>query len=143
MPKIGAAGGDASAANQALIIAALQISRATNQFIDNTVFDDDPTSETSDSYDANAHRLMLLEIKVTPTASPTDLLIELEFSDDDITFYKYMEGPFGDLRYEDAAGSKLESLLVKLAARYVRIKVIAGGTDGTNKFNVTIKGSFI
>ncbi len=107
--------------------------------IDGTVFDDDPTTETSSAIDTANFKAFLLLISIAVTSTPTDCLIELLFSDDDVTYYKYMIGPFGDIRYEDTAGSKLECLSGPILAPFMKVKVTCTGTDGSKKFTVTVK----
>jgi len=107
--------------------------------IDGTVFDDDPTTETSSAIATGNFREFLLLIDLAVTNTPTDALIEVLFSDDDSTYYKYMNGPFGDLRYEDSAGDKTECLSGPLLAPYMKIKVTCTGTDASNKFTLTVK----
>jgi len=50
-----------------------------------------------------------------------------------------MNGPFGDLRYEDSAGAKQEAVIGKVVAPYMRIHVVSSGCDGTNTFTLTAK----
>ena len=121
------------------------INRGIHTFIDATVFDDAPTTETSESFDTSNFKKFNLLIELAVTNTPTDILIELEFSDDDVTFYKLMNGPFGDLRYEDGAGDLKETVSGKdiMLDRYMRVKVTATGTDATDKFALTVKGSFL
>jgi len=113
--------------------------KTTHVFVDAVVFDDDPTTYTATGLDVSAYRKFQLLIDLAVTLAPTDIVIRVEFSDDDVTYYRYVEGPFGDLRYEDVAGAKLESVPGKCIAPYMRIYVVATGTDATNKFTLTVK----
>lgn len=110
-------------------------------FIDDITFNNTITTVTSSSVGTEKYNSSILLIDLAVANDPTDIVIEVEFSDDNVTFYKYMLGPFGDLRYEDSAAKK-ESLLLDCAPMYVRIKVTATGTDETKTFTLTVKGIF-
>lgn len=106
----------------------------TVTFIDNTTFDADPTTQTSDKFFVGLFSQFLLLVDIVVTSTPTDILIEVQFSDDGEKWYKYMLGPFGDLRWEDSAGDKSECIPGKVLAPWMRIKVTCTGTSGSNKF---------
>lgn len=107
--------------------------------IDGVTFNASTTTKTSTCFECRAYTSFLLLHNLDVTGTPTDILVELEFSDDLINWYKYMQGPFGDLRWEDGAGDKLECVNGPVLAPYVRIKVTATGTDGDNTFKSTVK----
>ncbi len=111
--------------------------------IDNITFDANTTTHTGKVFDIKPYRDCYILINVAVTSAPTDILIDIEVSDDYTTFYKYMQGPFGDLRYEDAAGDKKEALPFPLRVPYMRVKATATGTSGTNKFTLTVKAAMI
>lgn len=113
--------------------------QATQTFVDNITFDDDPTTYTATGVDVSAYRDFLLLIDLAVVDTPTDIVIRVQFSDDNSTYYNYMNGPFGDLRYEDAAGAKLEAIVGKCIAPYMRVYVAATGTGSTHKFVLTVK----
>ena len=113
--------------------------QAVNTFVDNITFDADPTTYTATGIDVSAYRDFLLLISLAVANTPIDIVIRVEFSDDDSTYYSYMSGPFGDLRYEDAAGAKLEAIVGKCVAPYMRVYVAATGTNGTDTFTLTVK----
>ncbi len=102
------------------------------------VFDDTLSTFTTTSFRCLPFNEFLLLIKFVVTATPTDILFIVEFSADNVTFHKYMNGPFGDLRYEDSAGNKNEAISGKCLGRYVRVTVTATGTTAANKFTVDI-----
>jgi len=125
MPKIGAT-------------AQTVITRNSTTMIDGHVFDTADEVKTSDSIDISNYKDLIILIDLAVASAPTDIVIELYFSDDDSTFYKLMEGPFGDLRYEDSAGDKKEALHSKAYGKYCRVKAISSGADATNTFTLTV-----
>jgi len=111
----------------------------THVFVDNITFDDDPTTYTATGFDVSAYRKFLLLIFLGVDNAPTDIVIRVQFSNDNIIYYNYMNGPFGDIRYEDAAGPRMEAISGECLANYMRVYVEATGTDGTDKFILTVK----
>ncbi len=111
----------------------------TKKLIDAVTFNNVTASFTSAAFFCEPYTKFNLLIDLDVTNTPTDILFSIEFSDDNAKFYKYMNGPFGDLRYEDSAGDKLESILGELRASYVRLKAVATGTTAANTFKVTAK----
>lgn len=114
-------------------------SQATHTLVDDITFDDDPITYTSSSVDSEDYRDLSLLIDLAIVDTPTDIVIRLQESDDDTTFYTIMNGPFGDIRYEDAAGDKTEAIHGKVCAPYLRAYVVATGTGTTHKFTLTLK----
>lgn len=115
------------------------LNRTVVTAIDGQVFNNVTTTVTSSTIDLASYREFLLEIDLAVANTPTDILIEVLVSDDNSTYYKYMRGPFGDLRYEDSAGDLTEAIGDKAIARYMQIKATATGTDATNTFTLTVK----
>ena len=113
--------------------------QTTHVFVDGITFDDDPTTYTADGLDVSAYHEFLLLLDLAVVQTPTDIVIRVQFSDDDVTYYTYMNGPFGDLRYEDSAGAKAEVIHGQCMAPFMRLYVAATGTDGTDKFILTAK----
>lgn len=111
----------------------------THTFIDGVVFDSTDEDYTSDSRDVSNYRDFGLLIDLDVTLAPTDIVVRVQFSDDDVTYRDYMNGPFGDLRYEDGAGDKNEAVVGKVIAPYMKIYALSSGCDGTNKFALTAK----
>jgi len=103
------------------------------------VFNNVLTTYTSAAFSTGAYRRGLLIISLAVAAAPTDIVINLMFSDDDVTYYKYMLGPFGDLRYEDSAGAKAECLDFPILAPYMKLIATATGTTAVNMFSLTCK----
>jgi len=118
---------------------ALPRKQTTHVFVDNITFDDDPTTYTADGLDVSAYREFLLLLDLAVANTPTDIVIRVQFSDDDLIYYTYMNGPFGDLRYEDGAGAKTEVIHGKCIAPFMRLYIAATGTDATDKFILTAK----
>lgn len=108
-------------------------------FIDAVIFDNNTATKTSDAFECAPYATFLLLHNLVVASTPTDILIELEFSDDRVNWYKYMAGPFGDLRWEDSAGNKKEAIDGPILAPYVRVKVTATGTTATKTFTSTVK----
>lgn len=115
----------------------------TITLIDNVEFNATVTTHTGISFDIQAYRECVILINVAVTSTPTDIVIDIEESDNNSDFYKYMGGPFGDLRYEDAAGDKKEAIPLPLRVPYIRAKATATGTSGSNKFTLTVKAAMI
>ena len=107
--------------------------------VDGIVLDDDPTTYTSDSIATENFRDLSVLVNLAVTLAPTDIVIRIQESDDDVNFHTIMNGPFGDLRYEDSAGAKKEAIHGKVLAPYLRAYVVATGTDATNFFTLTLK----
>lgn len=113
--------------------------RTTLTFVNNITFDNVTTTYAANGVDVSAYRRFALLIEVVVVDTPTDVVIRVQFSDDDSLYYNYMNGPFGDIRYEDAAGTKTEAISGECVADYMRVEVVATGTNGTHKFVLTVK----
>lgn len=111
----------------------------TVTFIDNITFNASTTTKTSDPYYCGPYATFLLLHKLTVASTPTNIVIDVEFSDDRANWYKYMRGPFGDLRWEDSAGNKTESIDGPIIAPWIRIIITATGTTATKTFTSTVK----
>jgi hypothetical protein len=106
--------------------------------INNITFDNVTTSFTGVAFEVPAYAIALICINLGVTLVPTDIVFNLEFSCDKIVWFKYMRGPFGDLRYEDAAGAKTECLDIPILAKYMRCRAVATGTSAVNMFTATV-----
>jgi hypothetical protein len=111
----------------------------TKKLIDAITFNDVIASYTSASFFCEPYRKFALLLNLDVTATPTDIVIRVEVSDDNAKWYQYMNGPFGDIRYEDSAGDKLEAILGELRSSYVRLRAVATGTTAANTFKLTAK----
>ena len=96
------------------------------------------TSKTGVLFEVQAYKTALITIGLAIASTPTDILISIEFSPDRANWFKYVIGPFGDLRYEDAAGDKTEALDIPILAPYIRAKAVATGTDATKTFLLSV-----
>ena len=110
----------------------------TVKLLDAITFNASVTTKTGKLFEVIAYRSALILIDLDVTGAPTDIVFEIEFSADRQNWYKYVIGAFGDLRYEDAAGDKTESLNIPILAPYMRCKATATGTDGTKTFLTTV-----
>lgn len=114
--------------------------------ISHTLIDNEEieTAYTSDSIYTRDFRNFVLYLNIDSTGSATDILFDIEFSDDDVTFYKLTDWWYGDLRYTDTqtADGVLESMGYYIQGRYVRLTAtVTGGSQG-NTFTVTAKMEF-
>jgi len=114
----------------------------TVEFLDDVVFNDSQTSYTSDQFLSAPYSKFLLMVYLRVSGAPTDILIEVEMKGESGVWHKYMSGPFGDLRYEDAAGTKKECIDGEVRSHYFRVKVTATGTDAANTFTLDIRANF-
>ena len=127
-------------AEQAIQAAAEALTeQAVSTLVNAVVFDSAAEAYTSAAVDCSGYRKFLLEMNVDVTSVPTDLNIQIQFSDDNATFYNHMNGPFGSLMYEDSAGDKLECVSGECLAQYVRLYVLSSGCDASNTFTLTAK----
>jgi hypothetical protein len=78
-------------------------------------------------------------VNLDVTGAPTDIVIAVQFSDDRVTWFNYVIGPFGDLRYEDAAGDKKECLDFPILAPFMRLYLVATGSGPGATFLMTCK----
>jgi len=102
-------------------------------------FDSANETYTSKSFLVAPYANGLLLINLDVTSSPTDIVIYVQFSDDNQNWFNYVIGPFGDLRYEDAAGDKKECLDFPILAPYMRLYLVSSGCDESNTFLMTCK----
>ena len=107
--------------------------------VDAVLFDSTAEAYTSASVDCSGYRKFLLEINLDVTLLPTDINIQVQFSDDDSTFYDFTDGPFGSLMYEDGAGDKKQAVSGECLARYIRIYVLSSGCTASATFLLTCK----
>lgn len=107
--------------------------------VNNEVFDNVQATYTSAEVNSAGYRKFLLRIILGVTLAPTDIKINVQFSQGGATFENYTRGPFGSLMYEDTAGAKSECIEGDIVGDRMRINVVATGTDATNKFTLTCK----
>ena len=107
-------------------------------FVKAVLFDSDAETYTSDSFECAPFRQFLLLLDLVVTGAPTDIQIWVEFSHDNVNFYKLMDGPFGSLMYEDTAGDKKECVSGNIVAHWMRIYVVSSGCDVDNTFTLSV-----
>lgn len=112
-------------------------------FIDNQVFNNVVGSVTSASFKCAPYKKFSLLIDLAVALAPTDIVIRVDESPDGIKWYQIMNGPFGDIRYEDSAGAKTESIQGNVNCPYMRLRAVATGTTATALFTLTGKVLFV
>jgi len=113
--------------------------------IDNITLDDTKSTYTSSSFSTEFYRNFILYIYLKSTASPTDIVFEVQFSHDNVLWYKYMNWFYGDLRYEDTATVSpglLESVSFPCAGRYMRLRIVGTGVEQGATFATTVYAEF-
>lgn len=111
-------------------------------FVDAVVFDSTAEAYTSESFDCSDYSNMLLLVNHAVTLTPTDIVIKIQFSFDNVTFYDYICAFWGDLRYATAQGNLKESMNCKVLAPYVRLYLLSAGCTATKYFTETINAIF-
>lgn len=111
-------------------------------FVDGVLFNSAAEVYTSSPFECAPFANFLLLVNLDVTSTPTDIYIDVQFSDDKANWYKYMRGPFGDLRWEDSAGDKKESLDGPVLAPWMRLYLVSSGCDADNTFKMTVKSIF-
>ncbi|KKN33016.1 hypothetical protein LCGC14_0807850 [marine sediment metagenome] len=111
----------------------------TIKLINAITFNDVTTSKTGISFEVPAYANALILIKNDVTNSPTDFLITIQFSDNNVDWYDYVMGPFGDLRYVTAQGDLNQCLELPVLAPFMRAKIVATGTTSSATFKITLK----
>lgn len=110
----------------------------TVQFVKGVLFDSAAETYTSDSFECAPYKEFLLLIDLDVTGAPTDIRIDVEFSHDNVNFFKLMDGPFGSLMYEDSAGDKKEAVSGKIIAHWMRIYVVSSGCTSSLTFKLSV-----
>jgi hypothetical protein len=108
------------------------------EFLKEVLFNSTAEAFTSKSFECAAFRAFTLMINLVVANAPTDIRIDVEFSHDNINFYKHMDGPFGSLMYEDSAGNKKECVIGRLTAQWMRIYVLSSGCTASATFTLSI-----
>ncbi len=110
----------------------------TVKFVKDVLFDSAAETYTSNSFECAPYKEFLLFIDLDVTGAPTDIRIWVEFSHDNVNFFKLMDGPFGSLMYEDAAGDKKEAVSGKIIAHWMRIYVVSSGCTSSLTFKLSV-----
>lgn len=111
----------------------------TVEFVREVLFDTANETYTSEPFECAGYRDGLLLVDLDVTGTPTDIYIDIQFSDDFATWYKYMLGPFGDLRWEDAAGDKKEALNFPILAPWIRLYLVSAGCEQGATFKMSAR----
>lgn len=115
--------------------------RNSQTLIDNQVITD---AYTSSSIHTEDYRNFVLYLDVISTGDPTTIRFDVEFSDDNVTWYTLTDDFYGRLEYEDdqVEDGITESMTHQVQGRYVRlVGTVTGGSAG-NTFTVTAKMEF-
>ena len=97
----------------------------------------------SESFYCAPYQNALVEIYIPDTTgTPTDLLIDAEFSDDGVTWFKYMDVYWGDLRWEDVGAPYSESVPLRILAQFIRFKATSQGASAQAYFTLSLKVIF-
>ncbi len=107
--------------------------------VDGEVFNNVQTSYTSAKIDTAGYRKFLLRNILTVAGAPTNIKINVQFSQGGGSYENYMRGPFGSLMYEDTAGAKAECIEGECLGAKMKINVVATGTDAAKTFTLTCK----
>lgn len=94
---------------------------------------------TSKAFHVEPFKRFSIFIALAVSGTPTDIYYDIEFSDNQQEWYKYITGPFGDLRYEDSAGAKNEYLVGDIVATWMKIKITSSGCSASATFTTTVK----
>ena len=99
---------------------------------------------TSEGFRCEPYSRMLVLFQIPDTTgAPTDLLVELEFSYDGVTWFKYMRDAWGDMRWEDTGAPYNECFDAPVLAPYVRFKATSQGASASAYFTLTLDAIFI
>ncbi len=110
----------------------------TIKFVDAVLFDSAAEAYTSNEFECAPFKEFNLMIDLDVTGAPTDIRIDVEFSHDRANWFKLMDGPFGSLLYEDAAGDKKECVTGKIIAHWMRIYVLSSGCTSSLTFKLSV-----
>lgn len=114
-------------------------SQSIYTLIDAIVFDSADEAYTSGSIAVANFRRFTLLIDLAVSGAPTDIVLRVQVSDDDTTFRNLMNGPFGDLRYEDSAGNKNEAVQGEILTPFMKLYVLSSGCTAGAYFTLTSK----
>ena len=117
----------------------LAVTRECMTLIDNITLDDDPTFYNSACVDVSdyAYGMLMIDLAVGAGA-PTDCLFEVwtgcATGECD---YKIMDGPLGDLRYDDTVCPITESIAIPYFCDWLQVRAIGTGTAAGATFVIT------
>jgi len=99
------------------------------------------SSYTSNSIDTWDYRYFVLYLDIDSTSTPTDLVINVQFSPDNTNWYNFMNWFYGDMRWEDTATASgvAECVCYNNVGRYMRLVATVTGGSGSAYFTVTAR----
>jgi hypothetical protein len=103
------------------------------------VYDDSPTTATSDAIDVRRFRKGLFMFNLDSTLTPTDITFEILFSETSGgTYYTYVKDEWANLIFDDTVCATAINRCYgfDVLGNYMKIKVTATGTTSTNTFTV-------
>ena len=115
----------------------------TVQLITDQLFNNILTTYTSKDYFCEPYSRASIIINSVVAGAPTDIVIQVQLSDDSVNWYQRMDGPFGDLRYVAAGGNIKESIDFDIRATWIRLRAIAAGTTAVNTFLLNAKVNLV
>jgi len=115
------------------------MTHSTTTAIDAQVFDDVQTTYTSADIDTSTAVNGFLVINLTIANAPTDIVIQVKTGMSANPTAIIMDNALGDLRYEDAAGAKNQTIIIPYFGDYTRITATATGTTSSATFTLTVK----
>lgn len=117
------------------------LNRTCITLIDNITLDDAPTEYESACTDISTYDYGMLFIDIAVGAGvPTDCLFEVWTGcTAGACDYKIMDGPLGDLRYDDTCCPKHEGIAIPYFCDFLKVKIIGTGTAAGATFVVTAK----
>jgi len=99
----------------------------------------DGAVHTSAAVELTGFSAVGLELNIAVTLTPTDLTMELQFSDNTTDWYPLATTPWSNMVWEDGGAPYMESHTIPLVARYVRLSAVGTGCDANNYFTITAK----
>ncbi len=89
------------------------------------------TKVTSPSFLCAPYAEFELLADIIASGAADNLTIEVETSDDNATWYKKTDIPFGSLKWEGTLGDKKESVQGKCISQYIRLTALGTGAGWT------------
>jgi len=110
-------------------------SKNVHTFIKNVDYKDNDPHSTS-SILVRPFSKFMLKIDLDKTGTPTRIRIDVEFSHDNTNWFKYQNGPFGLLQYEDTMCPVKDAQSGDCIDYYMRLTVTGTGCDNANYFTI-------
>jgi len=113
--------------------------RIEQLLVGNITFNNVITTYTSRAVQCDGFRKFTLLVNKNVANTPTNIEVQVQVSDDGVTFYELKNGPFGSLFYERTAGQEYDAQSGDLAVKFLRVVCTATGTTAVNTFTLTVK----